>query len=176
MLKGGRTNVKFINKVILGLYFVLMRNLPFKVLIPLGPGIIHVHPLFFFKLQALAACFTYWFPPLLLSPVFLSGYLASLCFSFFIFKGIGLAWLVKNIFKIYNPLEKISLNLDFSGWGQMEKFHLAPRSQVWKPVDLDLCFPESGEMTVAWSNLRTIKILVKMVFFFSALHFQLFFL
>lgn len=112
MLKGGRTNVKFINKVILGLYFALMRNLPFKVLIPLGPGIIHVHPLFFFKLQALAACFTYWFPPLLLSPVFLSGYLASLCFCFFIYKGIGLAWLVKNIFKIYNPLEKISLNLD----------------------------------------------------------------
>ena len=69
----------------------------------------------------------------------------------------------------------------------MEKFHLAlltppilskgaPQSQVGRPLDLNLCSPDAGEMTVAQSILRTMKSLVKMIFCFLTLHFLLVFL
>lgn len=46
-------------KSTLGLYYAFMRHHLLKVLIALGPGILQVHLLFFFKPQVLAACFTY---------------------------------------------------------------------------------------------------------------------
>ena len=43
----------------------------------------------------------------------------------------------------------------------------ASPSLVWKPLDLNLYFPESVKITQAWNVLKTIKILVEMVIYFS---------